>query len=143
MITDMKKNILSRVNRMVSAAVPLCLFALTAVLAAACVNDSEWDQPSTQTGLDAYGNKYIEVTNLKSIAEVKALFSSEINNNSLRQVKEPMQIRGVVIGNDEGGNIYNSIYIQDNTGAIAISISQSGLYGAFGIGQCDKCIAFR
>lgn len=132
----MKKNILSRVNRMVCAAVPLCLFALTAVLAAACVNDSEWDQPSTQTGLDAYGNKYIEVTNLKSIAEVKALFSSEINNNSLRQVKEPMQIRGVVIGNDEGGNIYNSIYIQDNTGAIAISISQSGLYGAFGIGQC-------
>ena len=38
-------------------------------------------------------------------------------------------------GNDVGGNIYNSLYIQDNTGAIAISIGQGGLYGAFSVGQ--------
>lgn len=111
------------------------LLALTVLgLAASCM-DSDWSAPDTTSGMEAYGNKYIQVTNLKSIAEVKRLFNNEITNNSLREVKEPMQIRGIVVGNDEGGNIYNSLYIQDNTGAIAISVSQSGLYGPFSVGQ--------
>ena len=97
--------------------------------------DGDWDAPSTEQGAAAYGNKYIQATNVKTIAEIKALFQNEINNNSLKQVKSPMQIVGIVTGNDEGGNIYNSLYIQDNTGAIAISISQGGLYGAFSVGQ--------
>jgi DNA/RNA endonuclease YhcR with UshA esterase domain len=46
-----------------------------------------------------------------------------------------MQIKGIITGNDEGGNIYNSLYLQDNTGAIAISIGQGGLYGPFAVGQ--------
>ena len=46
-----------------------------------------------------------------------------------------MQIKGIVTGNDEEGNIYNSLYIQDNTAAIAISVSQSGLYAALPVGQ--------
>ena len=131
MITDMKQNILSSIKK----AAPLCLLTVLSLLAASCMNDDEWKAPSSETGMNAYGNTNIQATNLKTIAELKALFSNEINNNSLRQVKEPMQIQGVVSGNDEGGNIYNSIYIQDHTGAIAISISQSGLYGAFSIGQ--------
>jgi len=77
----------------------------------------------------------LQETNVKTIAEVIAMYSNEINNNSLKEVKTPLQIIGVVTGNDEGGNIYNSLYIQDNTAAIAISISQSGLYGAFAVGQ--------
>ncbi len=98
-------------------------------------HDSEWDATSTQRGLESYGNKYVQATNVKTIAEVKQLYNNEINNNSLKQVKEPMQIVGLVTGNDEGGNIYNTIYLQDNTGAIAISISQGGLYGPFSVGQ--------
>jgi hypothetical protein len=46
-----------------------------------------------------------------------------------------MQIQGIVVGNDEGGNIYQTLYIQDATGAIKISIEQSGLYGPFSVGQ--------
>ena len=46
-----------------------------------------------------------------------------------------MQIIGLVNGNDEGGNIYNAIYVQDNTGAISISVGQGGLAGPFAIGQ--------
>lgn len=111
-------------------------FALATLgLATSCM-DSDWSAPDTETGLAAYGNQYIAETNVKTIAEVKALYSNEITNNSLRQVKDPMQIKGVVVGNDEGGNIYNAIYVQDQTGAIAISISQSGLYGPFSVGQC-------
>ena len=111
------------------------LFALAVLGLATSCQDKDWDAPSTEKGMEAYGNKYLQETNVKTIAEVIALYSNEINNNSLKEVKTPMQIKGVITGNDEGGNIYNSLYIQDNTGALAISISQSGLYGAFSVGQ--------
>ena len=111
------------------------LFALAVLGLATSCQDKDWDAPSTEKGMEAYGNKYLQATNVKTIAEVIAMYSNEINNNSLKEVKQPMQIIGLVTGNDEGGNIYNSLYIQDNTAAIAISISQSGLYGAFSVGQ--------
>lgn len=111
------------------------LFALAVLgLTTSCMK-GDWDAPSTEEGMSAYGNQDIKATNLKTIAEVKALFAAEINGNSLKQVTQPMQIQGIVTGNDVGGNIYNSLYIQDNTGAIAISVGQGGLYGAFSVGQ--------
>ena len=111
------------------------LLALIALLTAACHDNGSWDEPSTQTGMEAYGNQHLKVSNLKTIAEVKALYSSEIANGGLKEVTEPMQIQAIVTGNDEGGNIYQSLYLQDASGAISISISQAGLYGAFSIGQ--------
>ena len=111
------------------------LFALAVLaLTASCMKGS-WDAPSPEEGMAAYGNQSIKPTNVKTIAEVKALYANEINNSSLAQVTKPMQIMGLVTGNDVGGNIYNTLYIQDNTGAIAISVGQGGLYGAFSVGQ--------
>lgn len=114
------------------------LFALLSFFAASCHDDGDWGGQETEDptyGMEAYGNQSLTATNLKSIAEVKAMFSSEISGGSLKQVTEPMQIQGVVVGNDEGGNIYQSLYIQDATAAISISIAQAGLYGPFSIGQ--------
>ncbi len=111
------------------------LFALAVLgLTTACMK-GDWDTPSAENGMAAYGNQNIKATNLKTIAELKALYATEINSNSLKQVTSPLQIVGIVTGNDVGGNIYNTLYIQDNTGAIALSIGQGGLYGAFSIGQ--------
>ena len=111
------------------------LFALAVLgLTTSCMK-GDWDTPSIESGMTSYGNQDIKPTNLKTIAELKALYANEINGNSLAQVTKPMQIQGVVTGNDVGGNFYNSLYIQDNTGAIAISIGQGGLYGAFSVGQ--------
>lgn len=111
------------------------LFALAVLgLTTSCMK-GDWNAPSDETGMAAYGNQDIKATNLKTIAELKALYATEINGNSLAQVTKPMQIMGVVTGNDVGGNIYNSLYIQDNTGAIAISVGQGGLYGPFSVGQ--------
>lgn len=111
------------------------LFALAVLgLTTSCMK-GDWDAPSPEDGMASYGNQNIKATNLKTIAEVKALYANEINNNSLAQVTQAMQIQGIVTGNDVGGNIYNSLYIQDNTGAIAISVGQGGLYGAFSVGQ--------
>lgn len=111
------------------------LFALAILGLATSCHESDWDVPSPQDTVDSYGNKYIQPTNVKTIAELKALYSNEINNNSLKQVTKPLQIIGLVNGNDEGGNIYNAIYVQDNTGAISISVGQGGLAGPFAVGQ--------
>ena len=111
------------------------LFALAILGLATSCHESDWDVPSPQDTVDSFGNKYIQPTNVKTIAELKALYNNEINNNSLKQVTKPMQIIGLVNGNDEGGNIYNAIYVQDNTGAISISVGQGGLAGPFAIGQ--------
>ena len=110
------------------------LFALAALLTASCHDDGNWGQKPWEQydptyGIEANGNQNLRATNPKSIADVKAMFSKEISGGSLRQVTEPLQIQGIVVGNDEGGNIYQSLYIQDATGAISISISQAGLFG--------------
>ena len=104
-------------------------------LTTAC-QDRDWDAPSETTGMESFGNPLLVTTNVKTIAEVKNLYKNEINNNGLKEVKEPMQIMGMITGNDESGNIYNALYIQDNTGALAISVGQGGLQGPFSVGQC-------
>lgn len=104
-------------------------------LTTAC-QDRDWDAPDETTGMESYGNQNLVATNVKTIAEVKNLFKNEINNNGLKEIKEPMQIMGLITGNDESGNIYNALYIQDNTGALAISVGQGGLQGPFSVGQC-------
>ncbi len=111
------------------------ILALASLLTATSCMDGDWDAPSPEVGMAAYGNQYLDTTNLITVAQLKQQFSSEISNSSLKQVTKATQIQGVVIGNDEGGNIYNSIYIKDATGAIAVSISQAGLFGPFSVGQ--------
>ena len=111
------------------------LFALTTLLAISCHDNGNWDAVDPVVGMSSYGNQNLVASNPKTIAEVKALFANEIANGGLAPVTEYMQIQGIVVGNDEGGNIYQSIYVQDATGAISISISQSGLYGPFSVGQ--------
>ena len=111
------------------------LFAVAVLgLTTSCMK-GDWDAPSKEDGMVSYGNQDIKATNLKTIAELKALYANEINNSSLAQVTQPMQIQGIVTGNDVEGNIYNCLYIQDNTGAIAISVGLGGLYGPFALGQ--------
>ena len=42
---------------------------------------------------------------------------------------------GRVISNDRGGNIYKSLYIQDATGALVLSINKNSLYNDYRVGQ--------
>ena len=111
------------------------LFALTALLAVSCHDNGNWDAVDPAVGMSSYGNQNLVATNPKTIAEVKEMYANEIAYGGLKQVTEYMQIQGIVVGNDEGGNIYQSIYVQDATGAIKITIEQSGLYGPFSVGQ--------
>lgn len=111
------------------------LFALAALLTVSCHDNGKWDAPDPDTGMASVGNQNLIASNPKTIAEIKAMFSTEIKEGGLKQVTEPMQIQAIVVGNDEGGNIYQSLYIQDATGAISLSIAQAGLYATFPVGQ--------
>jgi hypothetical protein len=44
-------------------------------------------------------------------------------------------IRARVSGNDESGNIYKTMYIQDNTGGIVLGVNLTGLFSKFRVGQ--------
>jgi len=51
------------------------------------------------------------------------------------QITQNFVIQGIVAGNDESGNIYKKIYVQDNTGGIDVEIDQTNLYTQFKVGQ--------
>jgi hypothetical protein len=112
----------------------IIIIALAALLTTACYN-SGFDEPTTQEGQEAYGNQKIKATNLKTIADLKQKYSTAITSGEPELISEPLQIQGVVIGNDEGGNVYNSLYIKDASGAMCINIKVGGLYAAYPIGQ--------
>ena len=98
-------------------------------------DDGDWTDPATEETASSFGNPYITESNLITIAQLKSTFKSVIDNGSYTLIEKPMQIKGVVTGNDIGGNIYNEVVIQDETGAFIIDIAQGGLYGYMPVGQ--------
>lgn len=112
--------------------IQLFLLAATAMMAS-CMADS-YDDPGTQAH-EVYGNQSLTESNVVSIAALKSLYSSTISNSGMKEVTEPLQIKGTVIGNDIEGNIYNEVIIDDGTGAFIICIAQGGIYGYLPVGQ--------
>jgi hypothetical protein len=51
------------------------------------------------------------------------------------QITQDIILKGVVVGNDESGNIYKKLFIQDETGGIDVEIDATNMYTAFKIGQ--------
>ena len=108
------------------------LLALICTLFAACMGN-DYDEPALNES--PYGNNEITETNVLTIAELKAKFANVISSSSMVEVTEDIKIKGVVTGNDIGGNIYNEIALQDETGALIVCINQGGLYGYLPVGQ--------
>lgn len=69
---------------------------------------------------------------LLTIAQLKAMHT---NTASLDSIKNDYWIQGIVIGNDESGNIYKALYIQDSTGGILLSLNSKTLYTTYKVGQ--------
>ncbi|MDE5685355.1 MAG: hypothetical protein K2I26_02230 [Paramuribaculum sp.] len=111
------------------AAVLLTL--LSAALGFQACND-DFDEP----GLN------VPVATLRAnttIAEVKSKYWNSADNYidtiRLNESGEHVIISGRVISSDASGNIYKSLVIQDNTGALAMSINANSLYVNYRIGQ--------
>lgn len=74
-----------------------------------------------------------------TIKEVKTLYWDDATNY-ISQIEpgangEHVIISGRVISNDRAGNIYKSLYIQDATGGLVLSINKNSLYNDYRYGQ--------
>lgn len=96
--------------------------------------DGNWDDPTGNTY--PYGNNNIQETNVITIAELKDKYSFALTEQTdTACIREDIQIKARVTGNDIGGNIYNQISVDDGTGGILICIAQGGLWGYLPVGQ--------
>ena len=107
----------------------LSILALS-LFATSCMN--EFDEPKFSDPV--FGNNEIgEATH--TIAELKAKYNSTITGNSVQQISDTIIIEGVVVANDESGNVYKQFIINDETGAMVIGVNDVGLYAMVPKGQ--------
>ncbi len=107
----------------------LTLLTLSLIMATSCMNDH--DEPEFKQ--PPYGNNNIGEANT-TIAELKASYSKTILNNGYELFTEDKVIEGVVVANDETGNVYKQFVINDETGAIIVGVDDVGLYAVLPIG---------
>lgn len=115
--------------------IKMLLLAVVCTIGLASCMDGDWDAPDTS--VPPFGNNELQENNVMTIAELKSKYSATVFNstNSLEQITDDVQIKGRVVGNDIGGNIYNNVAIDDGTGAIIVCISQGGLFSYLPVGQ--------
>ena len=111
--------------------------AITSMGLTACM-DKDWEAPQFDEPL--YGNNSImkeEGDKVITIGELKEKYSSLINasTDGVKEITDDWQLQVVVNGNDEGGNLYKQISVQDPTGAIIVGINASNLYPYMPVGQ--------
>lgn len=99
------------------------LFFLSALIVLGSCVKQKFDEPTL-------AGSTIDFTSNSSIDKLK----KSLTKDSLLRVTENIIIEGEVIGNDETGNIYKAIFIQDATGGIEIKLNTTGLYNSFAIG---------
>lgn len=92
---------------------------------------------------DTYDAPLLEVpqptmTANTTLAEFKSQFADEMAVETPYKdphSETPYILKGRVISSDASGNIYKSLVIQDETGALAFSINQSSMYTDYRLGQ--------
>jgi hypothetical protein len=73
---------------------------------------------------------YVDFESNYTIKALKNKFGS-----SLTLLTDTIIIQGIVTANDESGNIFKSIYMQDTTGGIQINLDAYNLYTEYKVGQ--------
>ena len=111
--------------------------AITSMGLTACM-DKDWEAPQFDEPL--YGNNSImkeEGDKVITIGELKEKYSSLINasTDGVKEITDDWQLQVVGNGNDEGGNLFKQISVQDPTGAIIVGINGSNLYPYMPVGQ--------
>lgn len=98
------------------------LTAIVAVVFTSCVNE-DFDVPEVVIPT-------VDFTSNTTIAALKASYPG-----SLDSIAEDTIIQGIVVANDESGNFYKTIVIQDATGGIELKIDRYDMYTQFKVGQ--------
>lgn len=113
---------------------------LTALLIGAlcltsCMNE-DWQAPDFGDNPPYGNNEIIPSTSKKiTIAELKEKYANVITSNGYKLIEDDLQLHAVVNGNDQGGNLYKQISIQDETGGIIVGINGTDLYAFMPVGQ--------
>ena len=115
------------------------IYILTALVCATFTACMDGGYDDTWTSEAPYGNNNISETNLVSIAQLKNMYSKVLKTDyrsgvSYQKVDQDLQIKGFVTANDITGNIYNELWIQDETGAICVAVQQGGMCGYLPVG---------
>ncbi len=81
--------------------------------------------------------EYVQPVDMKSqvnttIAELKDMYTA---NKGPITIQKNVVIAGQVTTSDKVGNLYKSVYIQDETAGIEIKIGKNGLYNEYKLGQ--------
>ena len=69
---------------------------------------------------------------LITIADLKTRHTAM---GQLDSIIDNVYISGIIIGNDESGNIYKSLMIQDATGGIELKLNKTSLFNEYKVGQ--------
>ena len=114
------------------------LFGCLAVLPlTSCMGDA--DDPNTDGYIITSPTSIGEVNS--TIGEVKDKYCSSSAPNFYTEVKEDIIVEGVIVANDEGGNLYQTLMLRNidkETGtdqSIVLAVKNTCLYPYFAIGQ--------
>ncbi len=104
------------------------IFLLVTTMLMSCVKD-KWEIPDKQANV--YVN-FADSTNYTvfSIYDLKQMYDGDTT-----VLADTVVIEGTVISDDNNGNFYKIIYLQDSTGGIAIQIDMTGLSKLYPVGQ--------
>lgn len=113
------------------------LLAVMTIMMASCMDGGYGE--NTSTAESAFGNNSIQETNVVTIAQLCAMDNYKNVMTQYRDYKEvtdDIQLRVRVTGNDQGGNIYNKVALQDENGdAILVCVYAGGLHSYLPVGQ--------
>jgi len=97
------------------------MLALSSAFLNSCVK-GEFDEPPINIPV-------VDFEANTTIAELKQSYTG------LMEITEDIIIKGIVTANDESGNLYKKMVIQDETGALELSIDQTNLAVEYKVGQ--------
>ncbi len=115
------------------------LFALVlgAVSFTSCM-DEDWKTHEGIIDNPPYGNNKIAVaegSKVMTIGQLKSQYASVISANGCQQITDDVQLQVAVNGNDQGGNIYKQLSVQDATGGIIVGINATDQFAFMPVGQ--------
>ena len=103
--------------------IKLLLVSMLAAVFSGCMDHH--DDPTNYT----YGNPAVGEANT-TIADLKTKCAGIVCSNKAEEVHENLVISGVVVGDDESGNIYKNLYVNDGSGTLVVGINATGLYAS-------------
>ena len=107
----------------------LAILTIVIFTTTSCV-DKKYDKPKFEIPtVDTTGVTVI------TIEELLSLYLPSTQGTVSEKIDTNIYVRGVVTANDESGNLYKQIFIQDETRGINIQIDKTSLFTIFPVGQ--------